>query len=190
MSRNGGLLMALLVVSTASAACGGAASDVAPPVARTSTSSPTAAATGIPQGDAGADAAVDVLGSYLREQALAVNAGISDPARLPGFTATLTPSAQEWALPLLAENLGDQMPGPYPFGVRGTTSVSTERAEFSVCLQDRGWQVDPATGEPLNEAHFGTARAVVVRVGERWLLDDLAEDGGQCSAADVDVERF
>jgi hypothetical protein len=194
VSRVRGLLMVLLVVGTGSAACSDGASDVAPPnAAAPSGAAPSGTATNpVPSAETVVDPAEDAataVGDYLREQALAVNAGTSDAARLPAFTATLTPAAQEWALPLLAANLGDRMPGPYPSRVRGGTVVSADRVELSLCLQDRGWQTD-ATGRPVNAAHFATARAVVVRVGERWLVDDLAADGGQCSAADVDVERF
>jgi hypothetical protein len=136
------------------------------------------------------DAAVTAVHEYLREQALAVNAGTADPARLPGFTATLTPAAQEWAVPLLAANLGDWMPGPYPVGVLARTRVDDDRVELALCLQDRGWQVGRSTGRALNAARFATARAVVVRVGERWLVDDVAADGGACAAGDVVAERF
>lgn len=199
MSRVRGLLTVLLVVGAGSAACSGGASDVAPPTA--AATNPVPAANPVPPAGTVVDAeavgtvldpsaaAATAVGDYLREQASAVNAGTADAARVPGLTATLTPAAQAWALPLLAANLGDRMPGPYPSGVRGSTVVSADRVELSLCLQDRGWQTD-AAGRPVNAARFSTARAVVVRVGERWLLDDLAADGGRCSAADVDVERF
>lgn len=133
---------------------------------------------------------VDALREHLREQARAVNAGTADPAQVPGFTATLTPAARAWALPLLAANLGDRMPGPYPSGVLGQRPAGPDRVELRLCLQDRGWQVDAATGTPRNAPHFGTATAVVVRTEGRWLVDDLAADGGTCSADDVTVERF
>ena len=136
------------------------------------------------------EAAVTAVHDYLREQALAVNAGTADPARLPGFTATLTPAAREWAVPLLAANLGDWMPGPYPVGVLAGTRVDDDRVELALCLQDRGWQVGRSTGRALHAAHYATARAVVVRVGERWLVDDVAADGGGCAAGDVVAERF
>ncbi|MEZ0165126.1 hypothetical protein AB2L27_10160 [Kineococcus sp. LSe6-4] len=133
---------------------------------------------------------VEAVREHLRQQALAVNAGTADPARVPGFTATLTPAAREWALPLLAANLGDRMPGPYPSGVLGQQAAGPDRVELRLCLQDRGWQVDAATGTPVNTPHFATATAAVVRSDGRWLLDDLTTDGGTCSAADVVVERF
>ncbi len=82
------------------------------------------------------------------------------------------------------------MPGPYPSGVLGQRTAGPDRVELRLCLQDRGWQVDAATGTPLNAPHFGTATAVVVQADGRWLVDDLAADGGTCSAADVTVERF
>lgn len=163
-------------------------SDVAPPVPAapvTPSQGPTAATA-----EFDGDAAVGAFRAYLREQALAVNAGTADPARLPGFTATLTPAAQRWAVPLLADNLGDRMPGPYPAGVLDSSRPSPDRVDLSLCLQDRGWQVDRTTGRAVNAAHFATASAVVVRVGERWLVDDVVADGGECSATDVTVERF
>ncbi|GAA0288853.1 hypothetical protein [Kineococcus aurantiacus] len=166
-------------------------SDVAPPVP-----APSSAASVTPTAEAATaaafdgDAAVTAFRAYLREQALAVNAGVADPAHLPGFTATLTPAAQGWAVPLLAYNLGDEMPGPYPSGVLTSDRTAEDRVQLRVCLQDRGWQVDRATGEPVNAAHYGTATAVVVRAGDRWLVDDVVGDGGSCSASDVTVERF
>ncbi len=162
----------------------------APPTATATIAADPAAATA-PASTAVAEGPgpVDALHEHLRQQALAVNAGTADPARVPGFTATLTPAARVWALPLLAANLGDRMPGPYPSGVLGQRTAGADRVELRLCLQDRGWQVD-ATGSPLNAPRFGTATAVVVRVDGRWLVDDLATDGGTCSAADVTVERF
>lgn len=179
----------LLLPLLALAACSGA-SDVAPPVAA-ATAAPATPATGpAPVAGADGDAAVVAFRGYLREQALAVNAGSADPAAVPGFTATLTPAAQAWALPLLADNLGDRMPGPYPSGVLESQRPADDRVELRVCLQDKGWQVDRTSGQPLNAAHYGTARAVVVRSGDRWLVDDVVADGGDCSAADVVTERF
>jgi hypothetical protein len=202
VSRNRILLMAVLCTLTPLAsACSEAATDVAPPVAASGAPSvapsvtpsvapaadvaPTAA-TGEPE----RDAAVSALHDYLREQAEAINAGVSGAAQVPEFTATLTPAGQEWALPLLAANLGDRMPGPYPVGVLASTRVSEDRVELDLCLQDRGWQVDRTSGQPLNAAHHGSAHAVVLRVGERWLVDDVAADGGDCAASDVVAERF
>ncbi|NAZ77309.1 hypothetical protein GTQ99_18045 [Kineococcus sp. T13] len=192
---------AVLAAVLGGAGCSGGASDVAPPAPPAPAAAPAGAAdAGAPTASASAvaaaagtydgDPAVVAVRAYLREQALAVNAGVADPAQLPAFTATLTPAAQQWALPLLAANLGDRMPGPYPLGVRTSTREGEDRVALQVCLQDRGWQVDRAGGQPVNAAHFATARAVVVRQGERWLVDDLVTDGGECSAADVVVERF
>ncbi|PRY17796.1 hypothetical protein [Kineococcus rhizosphaerae] len=181
------VLVPALVLAVALTACS-RTSDVAPPVAAAPTTpsvGPTAATA-----EFDGDAAVGAFRAYLREQALAVNAGTADPAQLPGFTATLTAAGQQWALALLADNLGDRMPGPYPSGVLGSTRPSADRVDLSLCLQDRGWQVNRTTGRPVNAAHFATASAVVVRVGERWLVDDVVSDGGQCSASDVTVERF
>lgn len=163
-----------------------ATTGVAPPAAAVgSAAAAPAAATGFE-----GDPAVTALHAYLREQALAVDAGTADAARAPGFTATLTPAAQAWAVPLLVANLGDWMPGPYPVGVLGSTRVDDDRVELALCLQDRGWQVERSTGRTLNAAHYATARAVVVRVGGRWLVDDVVADGGGCSATDVVEERF
>ncbi|ABS04591.1 hypothetical protein [Kineococcus radiotolerans] len=192
MSRNRVLLTAAAcAVAALTGACSGAATDtttaVEPPAA--SATSAAVPPTGVPAGFEG-DAAVTAVHAYLREQALAVNAGVADPARLPGFTATLTPAGQEWAVPLLAANLGDWMPGPYPVGVLASTRVGDDRVELALCLQDRGWQVERSTGRALNAPHHATARAVVLRVGERWLVDDVAADGGECTAADVVEERF
>lgn len=191
----GAVALAGLVVLVASG-CSGGASDVAPPVA-TSVDSPPSVGTGpVGTGSAPAaqvpddDAAVTAVRTYLREQALAVNAGTADPDLVPGLTATLTATGRGWALPLLAENLGDVMPGPYPSGVLTTDRVAEGRVELGLCLQDRGWQVDRTTGLPVNTPHFGTARAVVLRVGDTWLVEDVAADGGECSAADVVEERF
>jgi hypothetical protein len=127
---------------------------------------------------------------YLRQQALAVNAGTADPAAVPGLTASLTPEALSWALPLLAANLGDRMPGPYPAGVLGRHAAGPDRVDLALCLQDRGWQVDARTGAALNAPHHATATAVVVRRDGRWLVDDLTADGGTCAATDVTAERF
>ncbi|WP_432540490.1 hypothetical protein [Kineococcus sp. SYSU DK002] len=165
-------------------------SDVAPPVAAATPAPVTASASPAPATGLDGDAAVVAFRGYLREQALAVNAGSADPAAVPGFTATLTPAARSWALPLLADNLGDRMPGPYPSGVLEFQRPADDRVELRVCLQDRGWQVDRTSGQPLNAEHHGTARAVVVRVDDRWLVDDVVADGGECTAADVVPERF
>ena len=198
-ARGSAAAAAVLTTVLGCAACSGGASDVAPPAAPVPAAAPAAGAADVaaPTAPASAlagshdgDPAVVAVRAYLREQALAVNAGVADPARLPAFTATLTPAAQQWALLLLAANLGDRMPGPYPLGVRTSTREDEDRVALQVCLQDRGWQVDRASGQPVNAAHFATARAVVVRQGERWLVDDLVTDGGECSAADVVVERF
>jgi hypothetical protein len=180
------------------AGCSGAPADtttaVAPATAATApgaTPGTTAAASPVVPADGfEGDAAVTALHAYLREQALAVDAGTADPARLPGFSATLTPAGQAWAVPLLAANLGDWMPGPYPVGVLGSTRVDDDRVELALCLQDRGWQVERATGRTLNAARYASARAVVLRVGERWLVDDVVADGGECTGADVVEERF
>ncbi|WP_432564532.1 hypothetical protein [Kineococcus sp. SYSU DK003] len=172
---------------------GGMAPPAAAPVAAAPGTTPEQTPEQTPAATAGefdGDAAVTAVRTYLREQALAVNAGVADPAQVPDFTATLTPAGQRWALPLLAANLGDRMPGPYPSGVLASRRIEDDRVELDLCLQDRGWQVDRTTGRPVNAAHFGTARAVVLRVGDRWLVDDVAADGGGCSAADVVEERF
>jgi hypothetical protein len=169
-------------------------SDLAPPTAapRPATAVPEATADAASEfeGEFDGDAATAAVRDYLREQALAVNAGVADAASVPAFTATLTPAAANWALPLLADNLGDRMPGPYPSGVLGSERVADDRVELQLCLQDRGWQVDRTTGEAVNTAHYATARAVVVRVQDRWLVDDVVADGGECTSADVLVERF
>ena len=182
-------------------ACSGATSSVAPPTAPGPAAPPTApvdptapaatpGATTDPGEAVAGDPAVVALHAYLREQALAVNAQVADPAALPAFTATLTPAAQQWAVPLLAENLGDEMPGPYPVGVLGSRRPTADRVELSLCLQDRGWQVDRRTGAAVNAAHFGHGHAVVLRVGDRWLVDDVVADDGTCAAGDVVAERF
>jgi len=184
-------------------ACSGATSSVAPPTATApAATAPGAPAPGTtvatPEATSGPDAgealagdpAVVALHAYLREQALAVNAQVADPAALPAFTATLTPAARQWAVPLLAENLGDEMPGPYPVGVLGSRRPTADRVELSLCLQDRGWQVDRRTGAAVNAAHFSTGHAVVLRVGDRWLVDDVVSDDGTCAAGDVVAERF
>jgi len=166
-------------------------SDVQPTTVKPLTTAPTAAQEPVPVNlEFEGDAATSALRNYLREQAVAVNAGSADREQVPAFLATLTPAAQDWALPLLAENLGDRMPGPYPSGVLASERVGAERVELQVCLQDRGWQVDRTTGETLNAANYSTAQAVVLRVEDRWLVDDLVADGGQCTAADVVEERF
>lgn len=165
---------------------------VGPPVPVVTTAEDTATAIPrpAPPVTAETDPAVTALHVYLREQALAVNAGTADPAAVPGFTGSLTTSALEWALPLLAANLGDRMPGPYPVGVVSATPLGEDARVLSICLQDRGWQVDHGTGRPVNQEHFGTAEATVRRVGDRWLVDDVVADGGVCAAGDVVREEF
>jgi hypothetical protein len=203
--RTRGALALAAVALAALTACSGATSSVAPPTASgpaappsptAGTSTPGAPTPGAssagpaPGAALAGDPAVVALHAYLREQALAVDAQVSDPAALPAFTATLTPAAQQWALPLLAENLGDEMPGPYPVGVLGSERPAPDRVELSLCLQDRGWQVDRRTGAAVNAPHFGTGHAVVLRVGDRWLVDDVVTDDGACAAGDVVAERF
>ncbi|NIZ93242.1 hypothetical protein [Kineococcus rubinsiae] len=194
----------LLAALTGLGACSDAASSVGPPSAPAgSAAPPTAPATAPGAAPASADTtaapapgtlagdpAVVALDAYLREQALAINAQVADPAALPAFTATLTPAAQQWAVPLLAENLGDEMPGPYPVGVLGSDRPSPDRVELSLCLQDRGWQVDRRTGAAVNAPHFSTGSAVVLRVGDRWLVDDVVTADGTCAAGDVAPVRF
>ncbi|MGI4896519.1 MAG: hypothetical protein ACRYF3_15545 [Janthinobacterium lividum] len=178
-----------LLGSGALAGCSQGNSAITPPhpdhPAATTTSAVTTPGVG-----PGGDPAVAAVRSYLREQALAINAQLADPAGVPAFTATLTDAGRQWALPLLAANLGDQMPGPYPMGVLSSEQTGDERVELSICLQDRGWQVGRGTGVPVNAAHYTTARAVVVRVAGRWLVDDVVTDGGACSADQVVEERF
>ncbi|WP_432571167.1 hypothetical protein [Kineococcus sp. SYSU DK005] len=195
-TRTAAVLLLAAAAGCAPAACTSATSPVAPPTPPTP-SAPGAAvrapAAGEPDAAAdlrGGDPAVVALREYLRQQALAINARQSDPAALPAFTATLTPAALGWAVPLLAANLGDEMPGPYPVGVLGSTRLGEDRVELQLCLQDRGWQVDRAGGQPLNPAHHARAVAVVVRSGERWLVDDVAGTGEACSADQVREERF
>ncbi|NAZ83727.1 hypothetical protein GTR02_18090 [Kineococcus sp. R8] len=193
--------MLLLAVAGALTACSGDPSPVAPPAAPAVPAPPTAATAPQESAAPGAappsapdvlagDPAVVALRAYLREQALAINAQVAEPAALPAFVATLTPAAREWAVPLLAENLGDEMPGPYPVGVLGSERPAPDRVQLSLCLQDRGWQVDRRTGAAVNAPHFTTGRAVVVRVGDRWLVDDVVADDGTCGAGDVVPERF
>ncbi|WP_337063248.1 hypothetical protein [Kineococcus sp. G2] len=179
--------------------CSTETSDVAPPAPPAAEAAPAATAAGPVPGAAPSAAAAGpwdgdpasvAVRAYLREQALAVNARVADPSRLPAFRATLTTAALEWAVPLLAQNLGDEMPGPYPVGVLGSTREGQDRVVLQLCLQDRGWQVDRAGGNPVNTARYSTATAVVLRVDGRWLVDDVASAGGACSAADVVVERF
>lgn len=186
-----GVLALVVLTAVGVSGCTADGSDVAPPAGP----EPAWASASVPEVDAQdqteeGDAALTAVRAYLREQALAVNAGTADPALVPAFTATLTTAGRDWALPLLAENLGDVMPGPYPSGVLASDRVSADRVELDLCLQDRGWQVDRTTGHPVNAAHHGTARAVVLRVDGVWLVDDVAADGGECTAADVVVERF
>jgi len=194
-----GLPVALTVACSAAPPSGDR--SVAPPAASTAastadraaaTTDPAVAAvpTGVEAVAAGSDPAVSALRTYLREQALAVNAGTADPAALPAFTASVTVAARGWAVPLLAANLGDRMPGPYPVGVLATDVVGGDRVVLSICLQDRGWQVDAQTGRAVNPERFGTASATVLRVDDRWLVDDVVADGGTCTAADVVREVF
>ncbi|MCI2240717.1 hypothetical protein MO973_34625 [Paenibacillus sp. TRM 82003] len=195
MTRTTAALVAAagLVLTTG---CSDQASDVAPPAPA---GTPAVAAPGPVPGTASSPAAAGpwdgdpaavAVRVYLREQALAVNARVADPARLPALRATLTTAALEWAVPLLAQNLGDEMPGPYPVGVLGSTREGQDRVVLQLCLQDRGWQVDRADGEPVNTARYSTATAVVLRVDGRWLVDDVASTSGACTAGDVVVERF
>ena len=197
MHGNRILLIAAAGTLSCLTACSGGASDVAPPAAVAASAAapaPTAPSAPVPStaaaGEFDGDAAVTALRGYLREQALAIDAGVADAASVPAFTATLTPNGRSWALPLLAANLGDRMPGPYPVGVLGSTRAGDDRVELDLCLQDRGWQVDRTSGEPVNAAHYGGAHAVVLRVGEVWLVDDLATTGADCGAGDVVEERF
>ena len=204
--RGTGAVVATAAVLLTLAGCSGAASSVAPPSvappsATAGPAAPGTAATappttpGAPTTSAAGstlagDPAVVALHAYLREQALAINAQVADPAALPAFTATLTPAAQQWAVPLLAENLGDEMPGPYPVGVLGSDRPAPDRVELSLCLQDRGWQVDRRTGAAVNAPRFGTGHAVVLRVDDRWLVDDVVTEDGTCAAGDVEQVRF
>ncbi|WP_432482126.1 hypothetical protein [Kineococcus esterisolvens] len=200
--RAAAALLPAAALGVSLAACTGPASTVAPPSAAPGARTPAVPApegdpfppqargTDPPEDPRGADPAVVALREYLLQQAIAVNARQSDPAALPAFTATLTASARTWALPLLEANLGDEMPGPYPVGVLGSTRTAGDRVELLLCLQDRGWQVDRATGLPLNAARYGRATAVVVRAGERWLVDDVAATGETCAADQVREERF
>lgn len=202
MHGNRILLIAAAGAISCLTACSDGASDVAPPAAAIAANAaaptptappapvPSTAVTGEFDGRFDGDAAVTALRGYLREQALAINAGVADAAAVPAFTATLTPNGRSWALPLLAANLGDRMPGPYPVGVLASTRAGDDRVELDLCLQDRGWQVDRTSGEPVNAAHYGGAHAVVLRVGDAWLVDDLATTGADCGAGDVVEERF
>ncbi|MEZ0492849.1 hypothetical protein AB2L28_11445 [Kineococcus sp. TBRC 1896] len=195
------VLPALVLAALVLAGCG-QPTDLAPPAApepvapsSASTSSTlstpsTPSSPSTPPATTPPGGPVEAVREHLRQQALAVNAGTADPAQVPAFAATLTPAARSWALPLLAANLGDRMPGPYPSGVLGQQPAGPDRVDLRLCLQDRGWQVEAATGTPVNAPHFGTATAVVVRGDGRWLVDDLTADGGTCSADDVTVERF
>ena len=190
-----GTTVLVVAGTTVLTSCSGGSPAVAPPtpVVPSAASTPTSTSASTSASTASAydgDPAVVAVRSYLRQQALAVNAQVSDPARLPAFTATLTPAARGWAVPLLAANLGDEMPGPYPVGVLTSARTGDDRVEVSLCLQDRGWQVDRASRQPLNAPHYATARAVVVRVDTRWLVDDVVADGGTCSAEQVVEERF
>ncbi len=192
-TRDAAVLLLTAAAATTCTACSGTGSAVAPPtpaVPATAAPVPAPATAEVAADPHGGDPAVAALRGYLRQQALAINARQSDPAALPAFTATLTPAALEWAVPLLAANLGDEMPGPYPVGVLTSTRDGADRVELQLCLQDRGWQVDRAGGQPLNPAHFARASAVVVRSGERWLVDDVVGTGEECSAAQVHEERF
>ncbi|WP_432497304.1 hypothetical protein [Kineococcus auxinigenes] len=194
-ARGAAALLLTAAVAATPTACSGAGSAVAPPTPVAPATTAPAPAPAPAAGDVAADPyvgdpAVVAVRDYLRQQALAINARQSDPAALPAFTATLTPAALEWAVPLLAANLGDEMPGPYPVGVLTSTRDGADRVELQLCLQDRGWQVDRAGGQPLNPAHFARASAVVVRSGERWLVDDVVGAGEECSAAQVREERF
>lgn len=173
-------------------ACSGTPGTVAPPRPVVAAPVPAATSTAATPEPVVAhdDPAAAAVRAYLREQALAINAGTADPAAVPAFTGTLTEQGRSWALPLLAANLGDRMPGPYPLGVLGSTSRAEDRVDLSVCLQDRGWQVDRGTGQVLNQPRFSTASAVVLRRGDRWLVDDVVLDGGSCTSTDVVAERF
>ena len=186
-----------------SAACGAEGSDVAPPRAPAgAVTAPTSAAPAPAAGPEparpatapaagalpdGSDPAVAALRAYLHEQARAVNA--RDEAA-PAFRATLTPEALEWALPLLRENFGDLMPGPYPMGVLESARPTADSAVVRFCLRSRGWQVDRATGRPVNAPRHSTGHAEVRRVGGTWLVADVVDDGGTCDASTVVEERF
>lgn len=193
-----GLLWPVVLLSACSSAPADVEPLVGPPTAATtpelSAWSDRAAGSTAPadavEAVTGPDPAVAALATYLREQALAVNAGTADPEAVPAFTASVTVAARDWALPLLAANLGDRMPGPYPVGVLAGERRGDDVAVLSICLQDRGWQVDRDTGRPLGPEHFGTATATVRRVGDRWLVDDVVADGGACAAGDVVREVF
>jgi hypothetical protein len=150
---------------------------------------PEATATGTP-GNYDADPAVMALHDYLRQQALAINARTSSAADVPAFLATLTPQAKAWALPLLAANIGNDMPGPYPIGVLALRRASETPVELTICTQDRGWQLDPRTHRTVNSPHYTAGRAGIVQVAGRWLVDSVTTDGTVCAAQQVQEERF
>ena len=169
---------------------------MAPPTAAT-TGTPTAVVTPTPEatatGTPGAfqdDPAVLALRNYLRQQAIAINAGSSAAADVPAFLATLTPQARSWALPLLAANIGNRMPGPYPLGVLALQRDGDTRVDLTICTQDRGWQVDPRTHRTVNPDHYAAGHATVVEVAGSWLVDAVTTDGTVCTAQQVQEERF
>lgn len=145
MHGNRILLIAAAGAISCLTACSDGASDVTPPAAAVAANAaaptPTAPPAPVPStavagefdGRFDRDAAVTALRGYLREQALAINAGVADAAAVPAFTATLTPNGRSWALPLLAANLGDRMPGPTRSACsrareRGTTASNSTSA--------------------------------------------------------------
>ncbi|PPK98776.1 hypothetical protein CLV92_101477 [Kineococcus xinjiangensis] len=196
----------------ASAGCAGSAPDVRPPVAPDRAAGPVAppsAAEGVvaapatapataagssgpavqagPAAPGADDPAVEALRAYLREQARAANA--QDPTAAV-FRATLTPAAQDWALPLLRANFGDLMPGPYPMGVLDVSRPSPAAARVSFCMQVRGWQVDRGTGRPVNSPHHSGGYADVELVQGTWLVADVVDEQTPCDAGRVVEERF
>jgi hypothetical protein len=79
---------------------------------------------------------------------------------------------------------GYQLPGPQPFT---PVSVRTRgaTATLNVCLQNKGWSVDPKTGKTVNKRKVSAAVFELRKVGGAWKFDRYYAGTADCAGVTV-----
>lgn len=174
-------LGALLTVS----ACGGADEPLAQPLTPSPTNaapSPSAASPAAEPSPSPAaplspfegDPAVIALRTFLREAAVAVNAG---DLSLPSLDAVSTEFRTAQTQRTLTEDLGGYVPGPFPLTPLGVEVVSETSRKIPYCTLESGWTLT-AKGGPPREAQQVTGGGVASMVLSEgvWKVESLYYD--------------
>jgi hypothetical protein len=95
-----------------------------------------------------------------------------------------TPAGVQASKGMASEDLGLVYPGPLPFTpVKVVESKGV--ATVQVCLQSRGWGLNPKTKLPAESREIVPADFTLKRTGAGWKFDSVAGSRRDCSGVKV-----